>query len=434
MDAEQISKISQQLQEVIGEEKLDKLGRETGYCEKKRLLTPFRMVLTLIAGLGGRPIQFLSDLHRQFNALFGTDVAYKPFHNRLAKAAFSDFMQAVAKEAWAKWSDKVLSAKAEELFSEFNQVVIQDGSSFAVKDNLRHLFPGRFYKVSPAAVELHVSLDLLTGTPIQVNLTADTESERANQPEPHSLINKLYLADRGYFDIKKLTDIAAAGGFFIVRAGVSINPRIVTAHQEDGTPLPHLHGKKLKTIRYDQRGAPALDLIVQWGTKKKPIQHRLIMTWNPLHKQFQYLVTNLPADRYSPDVIREGYRLRWQIELLFKEWKSYANLHAFNTSKAPIAEGLIWASLTAAALSRYMAHSTQLLAGVEISTQRVAMSATYFVTGLMNALRSGCAQSVHHSVESTIRFLSINARRANPKRDRRNGRTSSGFIPVGVSP
>ena len=33
--------------------------------------------------------------------------------------------------------------------------------------------------------------------------------------------------------------------------------------EEDGTPLPHLHGKKLKTIRHDQRGAPALDLVVQ---------------------------------------------------------------------------------------------------------------------------------------------------------------------------
>ena len=432
MDDKQISKVSRQLQEVIGEDKLDALGRQTRYCEKKRLLTPFRMVLTMIAGLGGHPIQFLADLHRQFNALFGTDVAYKPFHNRLAKASFADFMQAVAQAAWTQWSDKVLSSQAQDLFSEFKQVVIQDGSSFAVKDSLRHVFPGRFYKVSPAAVELHVSLDLLTGTPLRVNLTADTESERANQPESASLASCLYLADRGYFDIKKLAQIDAGGGFFIVRAGVSINPRIVTAHQEDGTPLPHLDGKKLKTIRYDQRGRPALDLVVQWGTKKNPIRHRLIMTWNPAHKQFQYLVTNLPASRYNAHIIREGYRLRWQIELLFKEWKSYANLHAFSTSKPAITKGLIWASLTAAALNRYMAHSTQLITHVEISTQRAAMSAVHFVTPLMRAFSTHCDQRLHRAVESTIRFLAVNAKRANPKRDRCKGRTSSGFLPNGV--
>lgn len=93
MDEKQISNVSKQLQEVLGEDKLDALGRQTRYCEKKRLLTPFRMVLALVTGLGGRPIQFLSDLHRQFNALLvilGSDQA-KPLitqNNRLLNSLF----------------------------------------------------------------------------------------------------------------------------------------------------------------------------------------------------------------------------------------------------------------------------------------------------------------------------------------------------------
>ena len=45
-------------------------------------------------------------------------------------------------------------------------------------------------------------------------------------------------------------------------------------------------------------------------------------------------------ERYTPAHIGLAYRLRWQAELLFKEWKSYANLHAFDTAKAGIASGL----------------------------------------------------------------------------------------------
>ena len=39
------------------------------------------------------------------------------------------------------------------------------------------------------------------------------------------------------------------------------------------------------------------------------------------------MVTNLPAQRYPLDMIYRAYKWRWQVELLFKEWKSYANLH-----------------------------------------------------------------------------------------------------------
>lgn len=214
MDEKQVSKVSRGLRAVLSEEKLDELARKTKYCEKKHLLTPMRMVLALMAALGGRRVQFLSDLQRQFNALFGTDVAYKPFHNRLAKASFPDFMRLVAQEAWQRWSNQVLSASAKGLFSEFGQVVIHDGSSFAVKDGLRHVLPGRFYTTSAAAVELHVSLDLLTGTPLRVALTADTENERAHQPEAASLAGNLYLADRGYFDKLRLRAIDDHQGVF----------------------------------------------------------------------------------------------------------------------------------------------------------------------------------------------------------------------------
>jgi len=48
------------------------------------------------------------------------------------------------------------------------------------------------------------------------------------------------------------------------------------------------------------------------------------------------LVTNLERTHFSIEHLSDGYRLRWQIELLFKEWKSYTN-----TSKPHIAEGLI---------------------------------------------------------------------------------------------
>ncbi len=86
-----------------------------------------------------------------------------------------------------------------------------------------------------------------------------------------------------------------------------------------------------------------------------------MVTWNRKENRPRYLVTNLPRTEFSLEQVCDAYRLRWQVELLFKEWKSYANLHAFDTKNAAIAEGLIWASICAALLKRFLAHAAQRL-------------------------------------------------------------------------
>ena len=79
---------------------------------------------------------------------------------------------------------RVLGVASGGAFSEFRRIVIQDGSSFAIKDALKEVFPGRFKKVKPAAVELHATLDLLDESLSKVTLTADTASERARCQTP----------------------------------------------------------------------------------------------------------------------------------------------------------------------------------------------------------------------------------------------------------
>jgi hypothetical protein len=62
---------------------------------------------------------------------------------------------------------------------------------------------------------------------------------------------------------------------------------------------------------------------------------------------------------------------------LLKEWQSYANLHAFDTANPALVEGLMWAAIAAAALKRFLAHMTQLLLEVPISTRQVALCALH---------------------------------------------------------
>ena len=137
------------------------------------------------------------------------------------------------------------------------------------------------------------------------------------------------------------------------------------------------------------------------------------------------LCTNLPRTPFSLDLVARLYRFRWQIELCFKEWKSYANLHEFDTANPHIAEGLIWASLCAAVLKRFLAHAAQRVGGTAMSTRRVAMCAHHILDALVAALLLGVG--LRAPLRRGLAYLLANARRANPDRDRRTGRLRAGL-------
>ncbi|MEQ1962528.1 hypothetical protein ABLB69_05000 [Xenorhabdus khoisanae] len=86
----------------------------------------------------------------------------------------------------------------------FNQVILQDGSSFKVHSALASVFPSRFRATTTAVVECHMTLSLFTQSPVKMSVSADTASERAYLPEPEMLRDQLLLADAGYPDFDQI--------------------------------------------------------------------------------------------------------------------------------------------------------------------------------------------------------------------------------------
>ena len=271
-----------------------------------------------------------------------------------------------------------------------------------------------------------MTMDLLRDCATKIPLTADTAPERPHLPDAHTLKGDLLLADRGYFSGDYLREVDAAGGSYVVRGKTSLNPVVQAGYGAGGRALRGVGGKKLSEVR---KKGPA-DFDVVWGQGEKAFRTRLIASWNRSMGQYRYLATNLPRDRYTPEAVDQAYRLRWQIELLFKEWKSYANLRAFNTCNRAIAEGLIWAAIAAAAMKRYLAYMTQVLRAVEISTRKAAMCAHHVLTDLFRVLVSQSHGNLHGTLHTAIEYLANNATRAHPKRERRTGRLQFGIVPI----
>jgi hypothetical protein len=174
---------------------------------------------------------------------------------------------------------------------------------------------------------------------------------------------------------------------------------------------------------------------IEWATGGQTYEGRLVALYKRgrrNEKTFVYLHTNLERTEFSALEVGRLYRLRWQVELLFKECKSHANLHRFDTEMSAIAEGLIWASMLVVVLKRAITHAAQLVIGIELSTQRAASCAKHVLDAILR-----CLLVSRHDLAGTIAdaciFLGENARRAHPARDRRRGRLSCGLIPLVMS-
>jgi hypothetical protein len=413
------SRIASKLEEVLSADELNALGIEKGQSVRLRVVTPHRLVLCLLAALADGQAETIADLCRTFNFQNGTTTAYKAFYNRLARPGFPAFMKAMVARLLRGLAVSVLAPADGSAVSRFADIVIQDGSSFAVKPALQAAFPGRFKTREPAAVEIHATFSGFGDDAMRVSVAPDTTHERAFLPAAVELAGKLLLADRGYPSRDFFSELDEAGAHFVMRLSRSYKPWVVAIHggRVEGEPIP------LKTV-VAERPDELLDLDIEFRKGKRRWPFRIVVV--PGRDEIgAWLCTNLPRSEFPADLVGTLYKFRWQIELLFKEWKSYANLRKFDTANRHIAEGLIWASLGVALLKRYLAHATQLATGTAISTRKVAMCAGLFLGTVLAAL--GQPLRFRRMMRDAVRFLVGNARRADPRRDRHRGRESCGL-------
>src|SRR5437899_7224125 len=315
MDHGQLSMVADKFQWVFSEPLLNACGTEVKFCRRQRIITPFRLGLALTATCASQPVETLADCHRGFNALWGTTITYKAFYNQVAKSRFADFARTMTSRLIGDMTLKVLGFVKGRAFAEFRHIILQDGSSFAIHDGLREVFPGRFKAAKPAAVAPHTTMDLLCDAPTTVVLTPDTTSEQAFVPEPTSLRACVLLADRGYIDLHYLQRVQDAGGFFLIRAKAGMNPQVVEAFREDGKRGRSLRHKALQTIHAKLPKRQRVELLVQWHVDGAPLCLRLILSWNRRTKSFCYFLTNLPSKGYPIHVICRAYKWRWQVEI-----------------------------------------------------------------------------------------------------------------------
>jgi hypothetical protein len=426
---------------VLDPERMQQEARAAKFVQRQRIADASSIFWALVVTLGGQTTQYLSDVLRTLNCQRGWTLRYKPFWNRLAKPAFARFMRETFQRLCSELVARVLQKKVRSAGAFFSDIFIDDGTSFGLADGLQEVFPSRFTRFKPAGVELHARMSLFRDQVVSVKLAPDKEGEPQFAPRPHQFLRRsLTLRDRGYLNINDFRELKKTDAYLICRAKKCINPVVVRVWGVARSLARGWKGKRLADVPLSKLKHGA-EFLVAFTREGETIELRLVLrrvppnprrgAKRPMKKPpaprstWMYLLTNLPEAQFKTEDIERLYRLRWQIELAFKDWKSYSSLRGLQSENPAIVEGLIWAALCAALLKRALAHWAQLVHARPVSTRISAQSGPHILPMMVDwAIRSALATKLARVFE----YLAENAPRAHPNRDKKRPQQALGLV------
>ena len=291
----------------------------------------------------------LEDLANDFCEQHGVNISKQGLHERFNNGAV-EFMRALLKE---QLSRQLCCVQNPELYKHFNSVRIKDSTRYSVPDEYACVYKGQGGIGTPAQISIQYEYDLLEGKTIGLEITSASRNDQRDSRETLNNIQKrdLLIRDLAYTSKDYLKHICVNEAFYLNR----LNPTWIVLDKK-GERLDF--SKILKKLKKYALHLMELDVFIP--VNNELLASRLIIskaadkTYNKRIKKAEkaarskgyqvtqkfktrtslnMLITNVPAQWLSSVQVKDAYTLRWQIELVFKVWKSQAQINKVKAMK-----------------------------------------------------------------------------------------------------
>lgn len=362
-----IAKVGAALQSLFGEI-ADAAARSSGVIQRVRKFTACSLARTFVLGFLQKPEASDEEL-AQLAAQCGVDVTPQAIEQRQTPRLVA-FLQALFRGATRVLvgSDKALAP----LLERFPRVDVLDSSTIALPDSMQQEFAGcgGSHGGGKAAVKLQTELDLRSGAITHVGIEPGRSPDGATQRQwvrrgPGSL----RITDLGYFSMAVFAAMVAAGEHFLSRL-------------QFGTSVRLRRGPVVEVLAWlaKQAGGFIDQPIVLGAAQQLPCRliawrlpaeqaNRRRQKLRQAHKSryggepcaerlawcdWTILVTSVPEELLTPPEAAVLYRARWQVELLFKRWKSQDLVDALSGSTVVRQMVRVWSRLLAALVQHWL--------------------------------------------------------------------------------
>lgn len=413
----------------------NQVARDVGFIQRERCFSGSDFICTLVFGWLAAPetsIEALAD---------DLGISGSALQQRLVESGTKFLWTILEKSVEVLVASRVARIP---ILSKFDGVYTEDCSSINLPPELADLFPGcgcHDEQYGKSALKLFACYELKTGT-LQQLATAKapgTDVAVARQCAPELPRGSLRLRDMGFFDRQLLSADTAKGVYWISRL-----PVCLTVQPDDEKSMPV--SEFLRTQSSSVRTVDTWLCVGKRDKSNEPLRCRFLAVRCPLEiaaerrrkaqeaarrrgKQatqrqlilcdWTVMITNVPEDMISLEEAWELYCTRWQIELLFKRWKSLGKIQIATDLKPE----RVLIELYAKLLGMLVAHWFTLTRGGPLEGFSLT-KAIKKVQGLAKGLAEALALDCPELLEALVAKIAKHIARI-PKQTRRKKRPST---------
>lgn len=239
-----------------------------------------------------------------------------------------------------KWVEKPL-----DILDQFPHVFVHDSTKFKLPESMKDDFKGFGVKGMAAGASIQFCYDLRNCQFKELKLTAATHNDSLEATGNEWVVKGcLVVRDLGYFSIDALEEIINKEAYYISKVkpkttfcylggrGKFDLKKLVDKMGRKGVAMQSanlLMGEKKLPVRVIFQKVPdeVYEERIRNKTKKNNSRgwemSEEYRTWAKLN----VFITNTEEEMLSDRQVIDNYKLRWQIELVFKTWKSHYNIH-----------------------------------------------------------------------------------------------------------
>lgn len=337
-------------------------ARETGFMKRASKLAPEHFPECMMFAEEEHGQLSLQDSCNDILLHNGVRVSKVALHKRFNDNSIDFVREVLARQMLAKME---FSSQGD--WSGFSAVIISDSCKFQLPKALSEAYPpiGRF-AAGNSLMNMQYALDLKSGSWRTLEFRQARENDQGYSGMHLNKIGKaeLHIRDLGYITHTYLLGVIRREAYFLNRLHTSCRPVEVPTGKSINWRQKHLQmiagkqnisetlitiGKGDETIECRLVAVPVPRQVWEQRIRKANIQaKRQGYTLTEEYKsraRLSLFITNAESDKLQTEMVAELYRLRWQIELMFKSWESLFGIHKVRAIKKARLECQLFARL-----------------------------------------------------------------------------------------